>query len=96
MWWDIGKRHIQAATIKFCAKRNRKKRERRNSLETRSSGIKVRLDAGDLSVTTLYHQVLNELAVLDLAEAKSAEIRSRAKWIEEGEASTAFFLRLEK
>jgi hypothetical protein len=26
------------------------------------------------SVTTQYHQVLNELAVLDLADAKSAEI----------------------
>ena len=37
----------------------------------------------------------SELKELINKKAKGAQIRSRAKWIDEGETNTAFFLKLE-
>ena len=38
----------------------------------------------------------SELENLYASEAKGAQVRSRVKWIEEGEKNTKFFLGLEK
>ena len=54
------------------------------------------VDSGDLSALNQYHSVLNELELLDREAAKAAKIQTRTKWTEEGERSTAFFLRLGK
>ena len=40
--------------------------------------------------------IKNELDALYVMNAKGAQIRSRARYVEEGEKSTAFFLGLEK
>ena len=39
---------------------------------------------------------MGKIADLDLEDARGAQIRSRARWVEEGESSSAFFLHLEK
>ena len=39
---------------------------------------------------------LAELARMDIEVARGAQVRARARWVEEGETSSAFFLRLEK
>ena len=36
------------------------------------------------------------LAKLDLGSTRGAQVRSRARWVEEGETSSAYFFRLEK
>ena len=33
---------------------------------------------------------------MDIEVASGAQVRARARWVEEGETSSAFFLRLEK
>ena len=43
-----------------------------------------------------YRSVLNRLAELDLAQARGAQVRSRTRWVEEGETSSSYFCRLEK
>ena len=43
-----------------------------------------------------YQAILGHLAQLDMEAAKGAQVRSRVKWVEEGEVSSAFFCRLEK
>ena len=43
-----------------------------------------------------YHSALTELAKFDLDAAKGAQVRSWARWVEEGETSSAYFFRLEK
>ena len=43
-----------------------------------------------------YHSALSELATLDSEVAKGAQVRSRIRWVEEGETSSAYFFRLEK
>ena len=51
----------------------------------------------DLSpVLPLYQGVLSQLAKFDLEATKGAQVRSRIRWVEEGETSSAYFFRLEK
>ena len=40
--------------------------------------------------------MLQQLADLDVEDAKGAQVRAQARWIEEGESSSAYFFRLEK
>ena len=39
---------------------------------------------------------MSQLAKFDLKAAKGAQVRSRIRWVEEGETSSAYFFRLEK
>ena len=43
-----------------------------------------------------YRSTLTQIERLDIAAARGAQVRSRSRWIEEGESSSAFFLRQEK
>lgn len=54
------------------------------------------MDQGFISLVPVLKNVPNKIASLDLPDAKGAKVRSRFQWAEEGEASTKFFLRLEK
>ena len=54
------------------------------------------MDAGSVSCLAPYYGVLSQLAKIDLKAAKGAQIRSRVRWVEEGETSSAYFFRLEK
>ena len=58
--------------------------------------LKLRVDEGQLSCLGPYHSVLSQLAQFDLQAARGAQTRSRARWVEEGEVSSAYFFRLEK
>ena len=44
----------------------------------------------------VYRSVLSRLKDLDLQAARGAQVRTRVKWVEEGESSSSFFFRLEK
>lgn len=43
-----------------------------------------------------YVSALASPAKLDLVDAEAAKVRSRIRWVEEGESSTSYFVRLEK
>ena len=58
--------------------------------------LKLKVDAGSASCIVPYHSALEALASLEREAAKGAQIRSRIKWVEEGETSSSNFLRLEK
>lgn len=58
--------------------------------------LKCKVDQGFISLVPVLKNVPNKIASLDLPDAKGAKVRSRFQWAEEGEASTKFFLRLEK
>lgn len=49
-----------------------------------------------LSVVGVYQPVLDQLADLDREVARGAQVRARARWVEEGDSSSAYFFRLEK
>lgn len=58
--------------------------------------LRGRIDSGSISVLDLYERVVARIAALDRQAAEGERIRASVQWVEEGEASTRFFLRLEK
>ena len=95
-WWDVGKSKIKGLTISYCVRRSQGRKQTRSLLSRLAGHLKERLDAGMVSCLGPYQAVLSRLAQLDMEAAKSTQVCSRVKWVEEGEVSTAFFYRLEK
>ena len=95
-WWEVGKREIRQLTKDYCVWRARETRESRDLLVRLSVHLKARFDEGLVSAYEPYRSTLNRLAEFDHAAAKGAEVRSRVRWVEEGETSSSYFCRLER
>ena len=95
-WWDEGKCEIRRLSIDFCKRRAALKRMERDLLTRLADFLKQRIDAGAMFCFGPYQTVLSNLAKLDLDAARSAQIRSRTRWVEEGESSSSYFFRLVK
>lgn len=95
-WWEAGKSRIKGLTISYCVQRSRVNSQSRDLLSRLAQHLKTRLDDGLISCLGPYHSVLAQLSRLDADAAKGAQIRSRVRWVEEGEVSSAYFFRLEK
>ena len=95
-WWELGKLKIKTLTIDYCSKLT-KKRQAKHALLTRlADHLKSQVDLGRLSCLGPYRSTLAELSRFDLEAACGAQVRSRVRWVEEGERSTAYFFWLEK
>ena len=95
-WWEVGKSRVKGLTISYCSQRSRSASQERDLLVRLAKHLKSRLDSGLVSCMGAYRSVLDRLSSLDSTAAKGAQVRSRVKWVEEGEVSSAFFFRLEK
>lgn len=95
-WWDVGKSRIKGLAVKFCAEKKAEKDQSRCLLENLAKHLKAQVDGGRVSLFRVYLSVLSQLAKLDQEAVEGARVRSRVRWAEEGEASSAFFFRLER
>ena len=95
-WWEAGKSRIKGLSINYCCARSSDNAVKRGLLSRLASHLKERVDIGVLSLVGPYQSVLQQLAALDVEVAKGAQVRARARWIEEGETSSSYFFRLEK
>ena len=95
-WWEKGKSLIKGATIRYCCGRSTARSKNRDLLVRLAEHLKAKIDAGSVSCLAPYQGVLAQLAKFDLETAKGAQVRSRIRWVEEGETSSAYFFRLEK
>ena len=95
-WWEAGKAKIKRLTVSYCVDRAKQSSRVRSLLARLADHLKIRVDEGHLSCLGPYRSVLGELARLDLEKAKGAQVRSRNRWVEEGETSSSYFFRLEK
>ena len=95
-WWEVGKREIRQLTKDYCVRRAQETRASRDLLVRLSDHLKTRFDEGLVSAYEPYRSTLSRLAELDLAAAKGAQVRSRIRWVEEGETSSSYFCQLEK
>ena len=95
-WWEEGKSLVKGLTIRFCCDRSASRSSSRDLLARLADHLKAKVDAGSVSCLAPYQGVLSQLASLDLEAAKGAQVRSRIRWVEEGETSSAYFFRLEK
>ena len=95
-WWEGGKSLIKGLTIRYCCERSKTRSANRELLVRLIEHLKAKVDNGSSSCVAPYHSALEALAKIDLELAKGAQVRSRARWVEEGETSSAYFFRLEK
>ena len=58
--------------------------------------LKIHIDSGRLSFLPIYFSTRSRLDASDREVARGAQVRARARWAEEGESFTAYFLRLER
>ena len=91
-WWEVGKSRIKGLTISYCSRRSMSASQERDLLVRLANHLKSRLDSGLVCCMGAYRSVLDRLSGLDSTAAKGAQVRSRVKWVEEGEVSSAFFL----
>ena len=96
VWWDVGKQRIKRISIKFAKGKSSKASSLRRCLNHRLNIVKSFIDRGQHNYLSEYHNILSSLARLDQDSSTAAYVRSRLQWVEEGERSTSFFLRLEK
>ena len=95
-WWDHGKEELRGLTVCFCCAKSQNLSSSRFLLTNLSNHLKWKIDQGFDSLLSILENVSAKIAELVLHEAEGAKVRSRIKWAEEGEASTSYFLRLEK
>ena len=97
--WDFIKVRIKEGTIKYCMARQQRKVCDVMHIEKQMKIIDSNIGILKDNVNKLKEE-RNELKLkLDLLyheKAKAAQIRSRAKWVEDGEKSTSYFLKLEQ
>ena len=97
--WDLTKVKIRDFCIDYGRKKKEKKkaskfRNRELSLQIKLEELEKRLSANkdDQPLHAEVLRVKQELELITIRKAKGPQIRSRIKWIEEGERNTAFFL----
>ena len=97
--WDFCKVRIKEGSIKYCIRRAQLQQNEfiqlNEQIEEIDKQIEHRSNNTDL-LKTERQVVKNRLNQIMLEKAKGSFIRSRAKWLEEGERCTTFFARLEK
>jgi len=93
--WDNLKEKIRCFSISYSREKKRLLSRERVSLINSLSVLKRRLAAGDNNVKPAILELELALKQLFDRQLESTKIRSRAKWLEEGETPSSYFLRLE-
>jgi hypothetical protein len=76
-------------------KKNEDVKQLKDKLNLIESSIKVNT-GNEIELKTEYKMLKNELDRLYAEKSRAYQIRSRVQWIEEGEKSTSYFLKMEK
>ena len=95
-WWDEGKSRIKGLTIRYYCRKSLASSANKDRLVNLIQHLQNKVDAGVTSCVGPLQSALSQLASLDSLAAKGEQVRSRIRWVEEGESSSAYFFRLEK
>ena len=95
--WEMIKYKVRKHTIDYCKEKRRNQNQEINNLQMKMNELEIKL--GETSDETIknenyYHK--NRLNTIEQENAEGAIIRSRVKWLEEGEKCTQYFFSLEK
>ena len=92
-FWESLKEDIKASTVSFSRQRRVDLSRQRVLLTNRLISAKRRLTSGDPSAKSEIVDLEVALRALISSESEGVKIRSRVKWLEEGEAPTRFFFK---
>ena len=95
-WWESGKSRLKGLTITYCKEWASCRRARCATLVCLVDHLKCQVDNGVVSCLDPYQSALAELERIYRVQAEGTRMRAQVQWIEEGEASTAFFFRRER
>ena len=95
-WWENLKVRIKKKCINYCKEKKWKENKRENDLKEIICREAENIDANKGGNVEKYLIAKQELAEMERSKCKGAAIRSKIKYLEEGEKCTAFFLGLEK
>ncbi len=95
MWWDAGKARVKHLLCNSSREKAKVRRSRVSSLERDVNELSEREAKGE-DVSGLLKEAKDALELEHLHVAEGARIRAKEQWAEEGETSSAFFLRQEK
>ena len=95
MLWDYIKCEIRGATISYSAYIAKRRREQEHFLSRQLQFLEEKLDNGNLAILDEYNLVKSEIENINDLKAKGVLFRSKAKWIEDGEKCTKYFLQME-
>lgn len=93
--WDFVKLGIQEFSIQFYNRVQQESRNLQRDLEKRMSSLQEEMiDSPDSAEE--YQAVKRELLQIELLASRRSMLRSRTKWLGQGERPTSYFLNLEK
>ena len=99
--WDLFKIEVREHTVAYCKRNANKNKSEIHILENKIKKLNENINRNCKDDVIKHFQeelIYNECKLRKIYEIKSkgAQIRSRIKWVEEGEKNTKFFLGLEK
>lgn len=94
-WWEFLKVSIKEESISFARKKRRKLSRDRVFWTNKLISLRHRLVDGDNSVSDSIQDIEGRLKSIYIRETEGILIRSRAKWLEEGERPSRYFFRLQ-
>ena len=96
--WELVKMEIRSFTIPFCVKKKRDSLKLEASLNKRYNELYNIMQEGSASadIQQEFSTVENDIKEIERHKARGIILRSKCKWVEEGEKNTSYFLRLEK
>ena len=97
--WEMMKINIKSQTIKFAQQESKKEKVVKIELQSKLNELQEKYDNKKINhevFSTQQEEYKNLLNDIYDKECKGAQIRSKVKWIEEGEKPSSYFLNLEK
>lgn len=97
--WDLCKIKVKEFSIKYSINKAQNRKSQMKELSQHLTEIDNEIDNKSRNVEFLTkerHEIKSKLDVLYQETAKGYQVRSRARWIEEGERNTKYFAQLER
>ena len=95
--WEFAKCRIRTETMVYSSMKAKKTREKQTMLENKIKELEQELTEKYIHTSYLnYVQCKSEWENILMIKSNGIKLRSKAKWIEDGEKNTKYFLNLEK
>jgi len=95
-WWEEMKEELKNLSMSYSCGRGRREREKEKSLQRELAQEAERAEKGKGHELGRYLQIRAELEEMEQKRCMGAIVRSKAKYVVEGEKCSGFFLGLEK